>query len=77
MSSAIVFGATGATGRHILSTVLGMKEYTKVGEFGRRITPAESLTGDTSKLIQTTIDFENIAEEAELKRHHWDVVYIA
>ena len=77
MSSALVFGATGATGKHILSTVLGMKEYSKVGEFGRRITPLESLTGDKGKLVQKTVDFDKISEEAELKQHHWDVVFIA
>lgn len=76
MSSALVFGATGATGKHILSNVLGMKEYTKVGEFGRRVTPLESIVGDKSKLVQKTVDFEKIAEEPDLKQH-WDVVYIA
>jgi oxidoreductase len=77
MSSALVFGATGATGKHILSTVLGMKEYTKVGEFGRRVTPLESLTGDKGKLVQKVVEFDKISEEAELKQHHWDVVFIA
>jgi len=76
MSSALVFGATGATGKNILSTVLGMKEFTKVGEFGRRVTPHESLTGDKSKLVQKVVDFNKIGEEPELKQH-WDVVYIA
>ena len=76
MSSALVFGATGATGKHVLSSVLGMKEYTKVGEFGRRVTALDSITGDKSKLVQKTVDFEKIAEEADLKQQ-WDVIYIA
>jgi len=76
MSSALVFGSTGAVGKHVLSNLLGMKEYTKVGEFGRRVTPVASLTGDTSKLVQKSVDFDKISEEPGLKEH-WDVIYIA
>lgn len=76
MPSAIVFGATGATGKHILSTLLAAPEFIRVGEFGRRVTPLESLQGDKSKLVQKTVDFEKISEEPALKEH-WDVVYIA
>ncbi|PVG01940.1 hypothetical protein CPB86DRAFT_780816 [Serendipita vermifera] len=78
MTSAIIFGATGATGRHVLSYLLATKEFTKVGEYGRRVTPLDKIQGDDldkSKLVQKTVDFETISEEQDLKQH-WDVVYI-
>lgn len=35
--SVLVLGATGAVGKHILSGLLASPEYTRVGEFGRRV----------------------------------------
>jgi len=52
MPSALVLGATGAVGKHILSGLLASPEYTRVGEFGRRVTAVES---PPEKLIQRTI----------------------
>lgn len=76
MPSAAIFGATGAVGKHILSSLLAAPEFTKVGEFGRRVTSIDSLQGNKSKLVQKTVDFEKISEEPALKEH-WDVVYIS
>jgi oxidoreductase len=76
MPSAAIFGATGAVGKHILASLLAAPEFTKVGEFGRRVTSVDALQGDKSKLLQKTVDFEKISEEPALKEH-WDVVYIS
>lgn len=79
MPTAAVFGATGATGKHILSTLLSIPKFTKVGEFGRRVTALDAIKSDkadTSKLVQKSIDFEKLDDEPMLKEH-WDVVYIS
>ncbi|CCA71840.1 hypothetical protein PIIN_05775 [Serendipita indica DSM 11827] len=77
MPSAALFGATGATGKHILKELLSNKEITKVGEYGRRVTALDSLKDvDTSKLHQKVVDFEKIEEDQDLKQG-WDIVYIA
>jgi len=75
--SALIIGATGATGRHVLKELLESKDFTRVGEYGRRVTPAEQLRGGSvpSKLEQKVIDFEKV-EEAGLREGRWDVVYI-
>lgn len=74
MPSALVLGATGAVGKHILSGLLASPEYTRVGEFGRRVTAIES---PPEKLIQRTIsDFDKV-EEVEGIKDGWDVVLIA
>ena len=74
MPSALVLGATGAVGKHILSGLLASPEYTRVGEFGRRVTSIES---PPEKLIQRTIsDFDKV-EEVEGIKDGWDVVLIA
>jgi oxidoreductase len=74
MPSALVLGATGAVGKHILSGLLASPEYTRVGEFGRRVTAIES---PPENLIQRTIpDFDKI-EEVERIKDGWDVVIIA
>jgi len=76
MPSALVLGATGAVGKHILSGLLASPEYTRVGEFGRRVTTLES-EGRPEKLIQRTIpDFDKV-EEVEGIKDGWDVVIIA
>ena len=76
--SAIVFGATGATGRHILRELLERRDFSRVGEYGRRVTPRDQLPAleDASKLEQKVIDFENLAS-AGLKNGRWDVIFIA
>ncbi|CEL57409.1 Oxidoreductase HTATIP2 OS=Gorilla gorilla gorilla GN=HTATIP2 PE=3 SV=1 [Rhizoctonia solani AG-1 IB] len=74
--SALLVGATGATGRHVLRELLKDPQFTRVGEFGRRSLPESELPGvDTSKLQRKTVDFEKL-DEKEWKEGRWDVVYI-
>ncbi|KIJ21051.1 hypothetical protein PAXINDRAFT_65728 [Paxillus involutus ATCC 200175] len=76
--SALLLGATGATGKKLLGELLGSPEWTKVGEYGRRVTPEAELlpTGRTAgKLEQKVIDFEKLGE-AGLKDGRWDVVFV-
>ncbi|KAG6896462.1 hypothetical protein C0992_008113 [Termitomyces sp. T32_za158] len=75
--SALLIGATGQTGQKILLDLLQSSDFTKVGEYGRRVTDKGALPASSiDKLVQRTIDFENL-EEAGLKEHKWDVVFIA
>ncbi|KAG6909382.1 hypothetical protein DXG01_000825 [Tephrocybe rancida] len=75
--TALLLGATGQTGQKILHELLQSPDFTKVGEYGRRLTDKSSLpSGSTEKLVQRAIDFENLGE-AGLKEHKWDVVFIA
>lgn len=74
MPSALVLGATGAVGKHILSGLLASPEYTRVGEFGRRVTAFDN---PPEKLIQRKIsDFDKVEEVEDIK-DSWDVVIIA
>lgn len=75
--SALTIGATGAVGRHILSLLLGSKDFTKVAEYGRRVTPQTELASQvpSNKLEQKTINFEKIAEEG-LQDGKFDVVVL-
>ncbi|RDB18567.1 Oxidoreductase HTATIP2 [Hypsizygus marmoreus] len=75
MSSALLLGATGQVGQHVLKELLSSPDFTKVGEFGRRVTDLSSITTGKDKLVQKTIDFEKL-EEAGLKEEKWDVVFI-
>jgi len=74
--SALIFGATGQTGRLLLQELLRSPEYSRVGEYGRRVTPADKITIGKEKLEQKEIDFEKL-QEAELGKGQWDVIYIA
>ncbi|KAI0058871.1 NAD(P)-binding protein [Artomyces pyxidatus] len=74
--SALLIGATGQTGRHLLRELLASPQYSRVGEAGRRVTPADQLpAGAQGKLEQKVVDFENL-EQAGLKEGKWDVVFI-
>ncbi|KAH8096925.1 hypothetical protein DFH11DRAFT_1694382 [Phellopilus nigrolimitatus] len=74
--SALLIGATGAVGKHVLRELLASSEFTRIGEAGRRVTPLEQLGADAgAKLEQRTVDFEKL-EEAGLKEGRWDVVFI-
>ncbi|RDB24665.1 Oxidoreductase HTATIP2 [Hypsizygus marmoreus] len=73
--SALLLGATGQVGQHVLKELLSSPDFTKVGEFGRRVTDLSSITTGKDKLVQKTIDFEKL-EEAELEEGKWDVVFI-
>jgi oxidoreductase len=46
-----------------------------VGEYGRRLTPAEHIINGKDKLEQKSIDFEKL-QESGLKEGNWDVVFI-
>jgi len=73
--SALIIGATGATGKNVLKELLSSPHFTRVGEYGRRVTPLEQITSGKEKLEQKTIDFEKL-EDAGLKDGRWDVVFI-
>ncbi|KAI5123479.1 hypothetical protein M0805_008849 [Coniferiporia weirii] len=73
--SALLLGATGAVGKHVLREVLASGEYARVCEAGRRVTPLTDLSCAQGKLEQRTIDFERISE-AGLREGRWDVVII-
>lgn len=75
MPSALVLGATGQTGQHVLATLLSSKHFTRVGEYGRRLTALDGLAAGKEKLEQKTIDFEKL-EESGLKDGKWDVVFV-
>ena len=71
----MIIGATGATGKVILRELLASDTFTRVGEFGRRVTPADDLP-NKEKLQQTVVDFENLDTEA-IRRGKWDVLFLA
>ena len=74
--SALIFGATGQTGRHLLRELIASPTFTRVFEVGRRVTAAEDLpTQASGKLEQKVIDFDRL-EEVKLKEGRWDVVFI-
>jgi oxidoreductase len=73
--SALVIGATGAVGKNVLKELLSSTYFTKVGEYGRRVTPLDSITTGKEKLEQKVIDFEKV-DDAGLKDGKWDVVFI-
>ncbi|KII86021.1 hypothetical protein PLICRDRAFT_31535 [Plicaturopsis crispa FD-325 SS-3] len=75
MPSALVLGATGQTGQHVLATLLSSKHFTRVGEYGRRLTALDGIATGKEKLEQKTIDFEKL-EESGLKDGKWDVVFV-
>jgi oxidoreductase len=76
--TALILGATGATGKHLLRQLLASPEYTRVGEFGRRVTAAQDLPADHSKLEQHPLDFEKLSttDDQGLKAGKWDVVFV-
>ncbi|PPQ90052.1 hypothetical protein CVT25_006292 [Psilocybe cyanescens] len=73
--TALIIGATGQTGRHLLQNLLESPHFSHVGEYGRRVTPADEITTGKDKLEQKAIDFEKI-QESGLKQKKWDVVFI-
>lgn len=73
--SALIIGATGAVGKNLLRELVASSEFTRVGEYGRRVTPKDKLGEGSSKLEQKAIDFEKL-EEAGLKDGKWDVVFV-
>jgi oxidoreductase len=76
--SALIVGATGATGKHLLRHLLSTPEYTSVGEYGRRVTSVDDIFTGKDKLEQHQIDFDKLGETDDqgLKAKHWDTVFI-
>ncbi|THG97068.1 hypothetical protein EW026_g4863 [Hermanssonia centrifuga] len=72
--SALILGATGATGKHLLKELISSSHFTKVGEYGRRVTPQSQIPA-TNKLEQKVIDFEAIDRTA-FRDDRWDVIFI-
>jgi oxidoreductase len=59
----------------LLRELLASRQFTKVGEYGRNITPESDIAIGKDKLEQKIINFENL-NEAGLQEGRWDVVYI-
>ena len=75
--SALLLGATGATGKKVLAELLACSEWSKIGEYGRRVTTPENLpfSQREGRLEQKVIDFENL-DSSGLKKGRWDVVFV-
>jgi len=73
--SALIIGATGQTGRHLLQSLLASPYFTRVGEYGRKVTSPSDIKTGQNKLEQKVVDFEKI-QEYGLKQGKWDVVFI-
>jgi len=73
----LLLGATGATGKHVLRELLANNHFTRVVEAGRRVTASEAVAAlaGKEKLVQKTIDFENL-QESGLADEKADVVVI-
>jgi len=82
--SALVLGATGQVGRHVLREVLCSAHFTRVCGAGRRLTPVDSLdrlpdsASARAKLEQRQIDIGKPEEWRDAFRAgKFDVVFIA
>jgi len=73
--SALIVGATGQTGRHLLQSLLASPHFSRVGEYGRKVTSPSDIKTGKDKLEQKVIDFEKI-QESGLKQGKWDVIFI-
>ncbi|KAJ2932102.1 hypothetical protein H1R20_g4976, partial [Candolleomyces eurysporus] len=74
--TALILGATGQTGQQLLQTLLSTAHYSRVGEYGRRVTASDKLPeAGKDKLEQSTIDFEKL-DSSGLNAKSWDVVFI-
>ncbi|KAK7034507.1 hypothetical protein VNI00_012354 [Paramarasmius palmivorus] len=74
--TALILGATGQTGGHLLKALLSSPHYSKVYEYGRRLSNEKS-----DKLVQKTINFDEIGQEGGAfgdvdGKAKWDVVFI-
>jgi len=75
--SALIVGATGAVGRHVLREFLANPQISKVSEYGRRVTPTSELPpfSPPEKLTQRVVNFDKIQDEG-LRDGKFDVVII-
>ncbi|KAI0317009.1 hypothetical protein OF83DRAFT_1123551 [Amylostereum chailletii] len=75
--TALIIGATGQTGGHLLRELLDSPKYARVLEAGRRVTPADKLPASArGKLEQRVINFEKLDEARLGEGEGFDVVYI-
>ncbi|KZT36886.1 hypothetical protein SISSUDRAFT_1006916 [Sistotremastrum suecicum HHB10207 ss-3] len=81
--SALILGATGATGKWLLKDIIKSSEFSRVGELGRRVTDLSQVDASDeakSKVIQQVIDFEKIGTPGDVGTaklsEGWDVVFI-
>ncbi|ORZ17154.1 hypothetical protein BCR42DRAFT_414023 [Absidia repens] len=72
MKNALVFGATGAVGKALLKDLLKNGSYAKVVAAGRRKVELDD-TIPQDKLVQTTLDFDNLEASRESFRNVDDV----
>ncbi|KAF5386394.1 hypothetical protein D9757_006695 [Collybiopsis confluens] len=72
--TALIIGATGQTGRHLLNQLLASSHFSSVSEYGRRLTDLDSNANGKEKLEQKVIDFEKLDDG--MKDGKWDVVFI-
>jgi len=62
--TALIIGATGQVGQHVLLELLRSPTYTTVAEYGRRVTPLDKLPSEhTAKLVQKTVDFDKLNDD--------------
>jgi oxidoreductase len=73
--SALLIGATGETGKYLLKELLQSTHFTRVGEYGRRVTDEKDIATGKEKLEQKVVDFEKL-ERGAWKDSKWDVVFI-
>lgn len=71
--SAILFGATGAVGKPLLSELLKSSEYDQIHTFVRKPFKAESNYKDEGKLVEHLIDFEKLLEEQKGSKEIHDI----
>lgn len=78
--SAILFGATGAVGKPLLSELLKSPQYDQVHTFVRKPFKNESSHKEEAKLIEHLLDFEKLLDEGkgaeEIKKVQAEAVYI-
>ncbi|KAI8330428.1 hypothetical protein BC941DRAFT_485546 [Chlamydoabsidia padenii] len=72
MKTAMILGATGAVGKELLKDLLKNGSYTKVVALGRRKVVLDD-TIPQDKLVQTTVDFENLEASRSSFRNVNDV----
>ncbi|KAI9487094.1 MAG: hypothetical protein EXX96DRAFT_551780 [Benjaminiella poitrasii] len=63
--TAMIFGATGAVGKQLLKDVLKNGTYAKVVSIGRRPVELEDSSIPQDKLVQKTVDFDNLEAHRE------------
>ncbi|KAJ8495786.1 hypothetical protein ONZ45_g12707 [Pleurotus djamor] len=73
--SALLIGSTGQVGRHLLNELLSSNDFSRVGEYGRRVTSLEKIATGKDKIEQKTVDFEKL-KPSEWEDGKWDVVFI-